>query len=192
MLPTRINVFDLDYTILNTNSFREITKYLIIYLLKNKRIQYVFNIMLLIILRKIKTISHLSFKQKTLDIFENTLSENIKSELVNKVIKPHVNRNVLDILKSTNNCVITTASPLQYLSRMDLKSDSILIGSLDPLKRFPDPSNFRGGKLTNLMWYFNNNFIIDNFYTDSFDDQPLIDVSNNTYMYKESKLIKIK
>ena len=193
MQPDKLNIFDLDGTLIKVNSFREIGKLLIITLARKRQIASLLSLICWYLIRKAGLIEHLKFKQQVVDIFEQELPEETKQNIVQSVFMSNINRTVLELMNIADNCVISTTSPFAFVSRMPLKKDAVVISSLDHNDTFPDPSNFGPGKVRNLKFYFSGkNIRVLNFYTDSADDQELANFSDNVFMVKDSSLIKVK
>jgi hypothetical protein len=186
-----LNVFDLDGTLIKVNSFKEISKKLVVMLLKKYRIVSLLNLTVWYLIRKLGLIKHLTFKQHVVGIFENTLTEEEKQNIAQATLSNNINNDVFERMLNADNCVISTTAPAAFVSRMPFKDNVVVISSLD--NDFPDPSNFGPGKVRNLKHYFQNKDIrVSNFYTDSTDDQALIDFSINAFMVKNGCLAKIK
>lgn len=193
MQPDNLNVFDLDGTLIKVNSFREIGKQLVITLARKWQIVSLLSLIGWYLIRKAGLIEHLKFKQQVVDIFEQGLSEETKQNIVQSVFMSNVNRTVFELMNIADNCVISTASPFAFVSRMPLKKNAVVISSLDRNDAFPDPANFGLGKVRNLKFYFSGkNIRVLNFYTDSADDQGLVDFSDNVFMVKGSSLVRVK
>ncbi|HPS55243.1 MAG TPA: hypothetical protein PLP05_06575 [Sedimentisphaerales bacterium] len=193
MQPDKLNVFDLDGTLIKVNSFKEISKSLVFILFRKVKIRALSRLIAWYFVRKLKIISHLKFKQCVVDVFEENLAEEEKQNLVQMVFCDNINRNVFDLMLKAENCVISTASPFSFASRMTFKPDAVLISSIYPNKKFPDLANFGPGKVENLKFFFKaSNISVLNFYTDSTDDQELIDFSCSVFMVKNGCVIKLK
>lgn len=189
-----LNVFDFDGTLIKVNSFREITKRLSIILLKNVRTVPLLAISAWYILRKCGIIPHLKFKQHIVNIFEKSLTEEEKKGICQAIFDGNVNQAVLELMVNSDNCIICTAAPFAYISRVSFHKDVPVISSLDPENSFPDISNFGAGKIENLKAYCKGkDFQVTNFFTDSStDDQALIDFSVNAFVVKGDRVTKVK
>jgi phosphoserine phosphatase len=193
MQPDNLNVFDLDGTLINANSFREISKNFAFVLCRKFRIASLFELVVWYLARKLNIISHLQFKQRVVNIFEKALTEEEKQHICQAVFDNYVNRAVFERMLSSDNCILCTACPFGYVSRMYFQKNVVLIASLDSRKKFPDPANFGTGKIENIRAYFKGrNIRVTNFYTDSEEDQPLIDFSMNAFICKQGHLIKLR
>lgn len=193
MQPDNLNVFDLDGTLIKVNSFKEISKKLVITLLKKRKVIPLLNLIRRYLVRKLCVIKHLKFKQQVVDIFEKELTEDEKRNIVQAVLSNNINSDVFEQMLKADNCVISTTAPFAFVSRMSFKKDVVVISSLDHSNGFPEPANFGPGKVENLKFYFKDkNVRVSNSYTDSVDDQELIDFSVNAFMVKNGCLTKVK
>lgn len=194
MQPYNLNIFDFDGTLVEVNSFKEISKNLAFTLCQKLRIAALFELVIWYFSRKLNIISHLSFKQRVVDIFEKSLAEEEKKHICQTVFDNNVNKAVLEQMLKSDNCVICTASPFAFISRISFNKNITMIGSLDPQRNLCDPSNFGTGKIENLKAYFTDkNIQVASFYTDSnSDDQALIDFSVNAFVVEGGRIKKIK
>jgi len=188
-----IDVFDLDGTLIKANSFREITKRTMLVLLKHFKLIPAFALIGSYILRRTRIWSHIVFAKCAVNIFEKGLTEEEKREICQTVFDENVNDSVLERILASKCSVICTASPYPYVSRMSFGKDITVISALDPRGFFPDIANIGDGKVKNLIAYFGRNKIcVANLYTDSFDDQPLINLAENAFMCRHGHIQKIK
>lgn len=193
MRSENLDVFDFDGTLINVNSFKEINKKLLLRLFCKIKLMYFMKLSFWYLIRKAGIISHLDFKKKAVDVFENSLLEDEKKELVQNVVDLNLNLEVYEALRLSDNCIISTSAPHSYISRMKIKSDAIIISSLEPGDTYPDQANFGHGKIDNIKAYFKGHGIsVLNTYTDSEDDRPLIDYSENAFFVQNGKMTKIK
>jgi phosphoserine phosphatase len=188
-----IDVFDLDGTLIKTNSFREITKRTTLVLLKRFRLKQAFALIGAYALRRTGIYSHIMFARLAVNIFEKELTEEEKKGICQSVFDENVVDNVLKLMQTSSNCIICTASPYAYVSRMSFGKDVVFISALDPRGLYPDAANVGEGKIQNLTAYFGKDTIlIANFYTDSYVDQPLINLAENAFMCRQGHIQKIK
>lgn len=194
MQPENLNVFDFDGTLIRVNSFREITKRFSIKLLRKFRIVPVLALFVWYILRRAGIISHLKFKQRVVNIFEKSLAEQEKKDVCQTVFDNNVNKTVFKRMVNLDNCIVCTAAPFAYISRVSFHKDVPIISSLDPESHFPDVGNSGAGKIENLKAYFNEKDVrVVSFYTDSNrDDQALIDFSVNAFVVEGGHITKIR
>lgn len=189
-----LNVFDLDGTLISVDSFVEITKSMSLALLKKCDLRGFLFLVSYCVMRKLNLISHLDLKRKVVTIFEQTFNENEKRDLVTDVFKNNIVERVYDKMRKSENCIISTASPFSFTSRMNFGKETLVISSLMPDTGYPSCLNLSEAKIENLKYYFgDDNFRIVNFYTDSKLDKPLIDISLNAFMCnKHGDINKIK
>jgi len=194
MQPDNLNVFDFDGTLITVNSFKAITKNLAFTLFKSRKIAALFTLISWYFLRKMKIISHLIFKKHVVDVFERALIEEEKQNICQMVFDNNVNAVVFEQMLKSDNCIICTASPFAYVSRISFNKNISVISSLNPQKNLPDLANFGPGKIENLKAYFNGKPVrVANFYTNSkIDDQALIDFSVSAFIVEGEHVQKVK
>ena len=189
-----LDVFDFDGTLIKVNSFQEITRRFLFLLLKSLRMKPVSTLAFWYVLRRLGVTSHLAFKKRVVHVFERSFSETQKQNICQRVFDVHVNKSVLERIVSSENCLVCTAAPYAYISRISFGTDVPVISSLDPHAHYPDAGNFAAGKIENLKVYFKGkSFRVVNFFTDSrADDQALIEFSMNAFMVKDDFITRIK
>ena len=194
MQPDNLNVFDFDGTLIKVNSFREINKQFLLTLLRKLRIVSFLTVVILYIVRKCGVFSHLAFKRRIVDIFEQTLAEKDKKSICQAVFDRYINEPVFQRMIGMNDCIICTTAPFAYMSRLSFGREVIIISSLDATNYFPDKSNFGPAKVENLKAYFKGKDIrVANFFTDnSIDDYALIDFCQNAFIVEGDNIRKIK
>jgi hypothetical protein len=193
MPPEVIDVFDFDGTVINANSFRDITKKTLLLLFKKLRFKPIGVFVGTLILRRIGILSYNNFKTRAVNIFEEELTQEEKCRICKSVFDENINACVLERLIASQRGVICTASPYAYISRMSFGKDITIISAFDPRGLLPDAANLGEGKVKNLIAYFGSDKIrVANFYTDSFDDQPMIDFAENAFMCSSGQIRKIK
>jgi hypothetical protein len=192
--PEGLNVFDFDGTLIRVNSFREISKKVLTILLKKFCFGHFLAIIVWFTLRKCGIISHFVFKQHVVSIFEKSLTEPEKKDICQGVFDDNVNKSVFDRMVNSDNCIICTAAPFAYISRIFLGRDVPVICALDPTNRFLDATNLGAAKVANLKTYLGGKDIrVANFFTDKeTDDQPLIDLAANAFIVEGDRLTKVK
>jgi len=188
-----LNVFDFDGTLIRVNSFKEVNRRLLLKLIRHRRIGGAACLVFWYFVRKAGIMSHLSFKKKAVALFEHALSEGEKTALVQGVFEENLNKNVYAIMNAASNCIVSTSAPFAYMSRLSFGADVMVICSLHPDASLPDPANFGAGKCENIGARLKGQEInVVNVYTDSFDDQPLIDCAENAYLVRDGKLEQYK
>ncbi|MFA5238852.1 MAG: haloacid dehalogenase-like hydrolase [Phycisphaerae bacterium] len=194
MQPEELNVFDFDGTLIRVNSFREISKKVLTKLLKKFRFGYSLAIIVWFVLRKCGIISHFVFKQHIVSIFEKSLTEPEKRDICQSVFDDNINKHVFDRMANFDNCIICTAAPFSYISRICLGRDVPVICALDPTNSSLDATNLGAAKVANLKRYFDGkNIRVANFFTDErTEDQPLIDLATNAFVVESDRVTKVK
>jgi len=193
MQPDDLNVFDLDGTLIKVNSFKEISKRLVNTLAKKWEVASLLSLTCWYLVRKVGLIRHLNFKQKIVNLFEEKLTEEEKQNIVQSVFLANINQDVFELMDRAENCIISTTAPFAFVSQMPFKKNVVVISSLDHNNVFPDPANSGPGKVENLKFYFKDKYVrVLNFYTDSTDDQELVNFSVNAFMVRDGSLIRIK
>jgi hypothetical protein len=188
-----IDVFDFDGTVIKANSFREITKKMLLLLLKKVKFSPALILIGAFILRRMRILSYIAFKTRAVNTFEKELTQEEKCHICKSVFDENINAGVLERLIASKCSVINTASPYAYISRMSFGKDIAIISAFDPRGLLPDAANLGEGKVKNMIAYFGSDKIrVANFYTDSFDDQPMIDFAENAFMCSGGQICKIK
>ncbi len=176
----KINVYDFDGTIYNGDS----TVDFFFYVIKNKKslIKYVPIILFSFILKFFNIISTKKFKEKFFSFMKeiddiNKLTKQFWKEKENKV-----NKFFIENLQKQENIYIISASPefliKPYVSKFKnieliatkMNKDGKIIGE-----------NCKGKEKINRLKKVEKEFEIENFYTDSLADLPLIEISKNSY-----------
>jgi phosphoserine phosphatase len=184
-----VNVFDFDGTLIRVNSFWEINKRLLRKLISDGRFSQAVRLTFWYLVRKSGIVSHLFFKKKAVAVFEDALNEQEKTELVRRVFEENVNANVHAILLSTKNCVVSTSAPYAHMSRLDFGPEVKVIAALDPNHSLPDETNWGAGKLRNVRAHLiERGARILSVYTDSLEDQPLIDAADRAYIVRGGRV----
>ena len=194
-MPARVaNVFDFDGTLICVNSFREITKRLLVELLARGRVLAASRIVLLYAARRCRCLDHLAFKKRIVAVFETALPETVKRTLCQSVFDAYVNELVYRELLSRDECMISTASPFAYMSRVEFSKEVPVISSRDTENGYPDGSNQGQGKVVNLRAHLKaEHFEIGCFFTDDpVDDKPLVDVSETVMLVDDGCLRRLK
>jgi hypothetical protein len=189
-----LTVFDLDGTIIRVNSFREITRRFALYLLIHGRVRALFRVGRLYAMRRLGILSHLAFKERIVDVFERSLAEPQKEHLCESTFSRYVNRPVRDKMSGSTDCIVSTAAPFAYVSRMSFAKQVPVISALDPSGTLPEKDNFGSGKIANLKAYLDGNDLsIETFFTDSLvDDQPLVDLANHVLLVDRGRIRQFK
>jgi len=194
MRSDNLNVFDFDGTLVKVNSFREITRRLLVALLAKIKITSFLTIVALYVMRKCGVLSHLAFKQRIVNIFEQALTEQEKKRICQAVLDEDINTSVFQRMIDLDNCIICTTAPFAYMSRLSFGKEVPIISSLDSKNSFLDKGNFGPAKVENLKAYFKGKDIrVVNFFTDNkIDDYALVDLCENAFIVEGDNIRKIK
>jgi len=189
-----LTVFDFDGTLIRVNSFFETTKRFVSMLAKRGRLGSLIRIGFLYAMRKCRIISHLVFKKRVTELFEGTLSEREKRYLCQSVFDENLNDLVHKEFVDSENCLVSTAAPFSYISRIAFGRQVPVICSLHPDPHLPDKGNFGDGKVTNLKAYLQvDNLRIHTLFTDSLsDDAALIDISERVFLVDQGQVERAK
>lgn len=188
-----MNVFDFDNTLYKGESSFDFALFMI---KKKKRlILYLPRFVFLLFLYKICVLKPANFKkrlEKLMSVFlknkEFTLS------CIHEFWLYHIDKldtNMLKLIKS--NDVISTASPSFLIDDLKdvLNTDHIICTQIDLEKGKISVLNFHDNKVKTFKQYYPNTKI-QTFYTDSYNDKPLMDIAQSVYLVKKGKLKKMK
>ncbi len=185
-------VFDLDGTLIRVNSFREICKRSLFKLIRKRSFCSSAIFLVNYGLRKAGLLTHLQFKKRVISFYESWFSEEEKTELASQVFQDYLNPTIYQAFLSRENRMISTACPYAFVSRMPLKKCE-LISSCHPGHVYPAEDNFQQGKVENLQAHCKMNPLrIHCLYTDSEDDRPLMDCSEQVYMVRDGIPVPMK
>jgi len=186
-----IDVYDFDGTVIAANSFHVITRQFVCVLVKQCKFGSLLVLALWLALRRLGIASHVLFKKHVVDTFERTLGDRQKQEICQAVFDENVNQQVYEKMLASRDCILSTSAPYGYMSNMSFKRDIPMICSLDPNLAYPDQNNFGVGKVNNLeVFYGKQPFRIVNVFTDSTDDQPLIDASMHAFWVEDNGCVR--
>jgi len=193
MPNNELTVFDLDGTLIGVNSFREISKRSLFKMIGSRQWSSAVALLWHYGLRKAGIHTHLSFKRKIIAIFETTFSEREKDDMASQVFLHYLNSEVYRRFLSTERCIVSTASPYAFVSRMPLKKECRVVSSCQPGQPWPVEDNFKQGKVENLKALLKVDRVqIGCLYTDSEDDRPLMDCSERIYMVRDGIPVQIE
>lgn len=137
--------------------------------------------------------THIDFKRNVVDSYLRHLTEEERVILARSVYEKYANPEVVSLLETVRNPVITTSCPEAFASRMSLPGRALLIASLSDTHELPDVKNFGAGKVENLVHHFGDESItVDSFYTDSDDDLPLIEYARTAFRVTMGSIEEIK
>ena len=183
-------VVDLDNTLLNVNSLKELTKFLLVKLFKKKSVKDLADISKAIVLRKLRVYSHIKMKHIIVRKAQNMLSES-DIESFTDLLLTKLNPQVLSILNKfqEKNCriLIATAAPDFYLPSFINK---LPFGSIDFLATHYSTNlrdyieNRNQKKSENVKNYLSeNNLKCVSVISDHYDDLPLFKSFEKTDNY---------
>ena len=189
-----LDVFDFDGTLIRANSFRVITARFFSELFRRGRALTLLKVGGLSVLRKCGLISHLPYKRRIARLFERTLSERQKRQICQAVFDRYINPAVYEEFLRRDRCLISTAAPYAYISRISFGKPVPTLCALEPCGRLPDESNFGMGKVDNLRAYLKGEDIrLDTFFTDNpSDDGPLVDLSKTAFKVHDGRMTRLK
>jgi len=186
-----IDVFDFDGTVIAANSFRVITGQFVRALVKQGQFGSLLVLAFWLGLRRLGVASHLLFKKHVVDTFEKALEDRQKQEICQAAFNENVNSRVYEKMLASKNSILSTSAPYAYISNMSFNRDIPMVCALDPNLAYPDQNNFGVGKINNLeVFHGKQSFRIVNVFTDSSDDQPLIDASIHAFMIEHDGCVR--
>ncbi len=188
-----MKVFDFDNTIYNGESSFDFA----LFMVKKKKslIKYLPNFLYLLVLYKLCLLSPDDFV-KRLEKFMGVFMEN--KEFTLKCIKEFWLLNIEKLYphmlkKITPNDVISTACPSFLIEEIKdvLNTDHILDTKIDIETGKITMLNFQKNKVETFKEVFPK-AKVKSFYTDSYNDKPFMEISENVYLVKKGKCKKIK
>ncbi len=188
-----MKVFDFDNTIYGGESVFDFAMFFV----KRKKsfIKYVPNFIKILFSYKMCHMDISEF-QKALEKYANPFLENQEyiKELVAEFWLQNIEKLYPNILKKIEkDDVIITASPDFLIDGIKdvLNTDHILCSKLDLEKGKISFLNFRENKVKCFMEKYDEKKI-EEFYTDSYNDKPLMDISKHVFLVHHGKLKKLK
>lgn len=173
-------IIDLDGTLLNTNTFKDYIKYIFNDALMKRNFLINVQIIVYVILRKLRIISHECMKKHILKITTPFMSHE-KLEKFTKTLYLKENLKVLDLLhkyKSQNYlCILSTAAPESYASIIanHYGFDNCIATSNYITSNWME--NVKENKKENTINFLKrNNASLNIFITDHYDDLPLLKI----------------
>lgn len=188
-----MRVFDFDNTLFKGESVFSFA----IFVMKKKKslIRYIPGCVRILFLYKRRKMDIESFTKK-LEKYTTIFLENREfiESLVEEFWILHIERLYPHMLKLVHKeDIIITSSPDFLISSIKdlLNTDHILCTKLDLEKGKILDLNFQENKVKNFNKYYKGK-VIDEFYTDSYNDQPLMDISKSVFLVKNGVCKKIK
>ncbi|MBP5430709.1 haloacid dehalogenase-like hydrolase [Ruminococcus sp.] len=188
-----MKVFDFDNTLYHGESSVDLALYMI--KTNRKIIKYLPSIFFNLIKYKLCTVDKRKMVRVVNNFMRNALRD--KNELFDAVDGFwKENRRKLDrrmLKRIDKDDVIITAGPdfLIYGIRDILNTDNIICSSIDPDKMKVRYLNFGANKAKRYKELYGDKSI-DCFYTDSFNDKALMDISERVFIVKKGRLRRIK
>lgn len=179
-------VVDLDKTLFSINTFHYYIKFLISYGLKKMKFYLVFKILIFLLLRNFKLITHAKMKY---EILKNSCNKQLNIQHFVKSIDLY--KNNLQILKQHFDLkILATAAPNNY-SEIIAKQEmfDVCIATKLPEVFYESFENNKENKKRNVLAYLKKENInhIDVFVTDHIDDLPLIKISKKNIIVKPNE-----
>ena len=183
-----MDVYDFDGTIYDGDS--SIDFYLFCLKKNIKLLRYIPGQVLYSILYKFKIKTKEEFKQK---FFSFLCEINNVDDIVTLFWKTHEKKiKYFYLNKNHSNDVIISASPFFLLNPIceKLKIKKLIASNFNKNNGTLSGKNCYGINKVDRFREIFGNISIENFYTDSLSDLPLIQIANNSYIVKKNKIIK--
>jgi len=184
-LNNNIVVVDLDGTFVSVNTFHKWIKFLFIEEVKHIHFSSVFQILRIISMRYLKLINHSEMKFKILKISEQAINEKQIITFVQSLHK-YVNHDVLTFIKSKpSTTILATAAPLLYAEKFkDIYSFQYILATpytgSDNWEE--NIRNIKKKNLISLLKTYGLNQQVSIFFTDHYDDLPIMKYADLTYL----------
>ncbi|WJQ13923.1 HAD family hydrolase [Geobacillus stearothermophilus] len=182
-------VVDLDFTLINKNTFHVWMKFLFMQLVF-KRPLLALQILYYVLLRVLRQISHSQLKYKIVKI-TNRVHDVLDMDHFIGIITMYTNEDIINRLKERNCCetwILATAAPEIYAKRIAEKYgfDYCCATSMDLGEEWEE--NIREVKLKNVYSILNELKIkeVDTLYTDHHDDIHIMKISNKIFLVNPS------
>ncbi len=185
----KIDVYDFDGTIYNGDSSIDF----FLYAIKKKKsiIKYLPKIFTIMILKCLGLVSTKSFKETFFSFIKEieNLEEYVKEFW--KMKREKINKFFLDNISENRKTYVISASP-EFLLRpylSEFKNIKLIATKVDRNGKINE-ENCKGQKKVELLKKAEQDFEIENFYTDSSSDLPLVKLSKNSYYIKKGRVKK--
>ncbi|MBO4865794.1 MAG: haloacid dehalogenase-like hydrolase [Ruminococcus sp.] len=187
-----IKVFDFDNTLYHGESSIDLAFYLI---RRNKRILlYVPSILINLAKYKMCIVDREKAEQEINDFLKIAVKDKYEAaEIVESFWAENIHRLDHNIIKRVGKeDVIITAGPDMLINAIKdkLGTENIISSVIDPDKREMVYFNFGENKAKRYKEVYGDT-PIDSFYTDSFNDKPLMKLANNVYIVEKGRLKKM-
>ena len=185
----KIDVYDFDGTIYNGDSSIDF----LFYSIKNNKIiiKYIPKIFVFMVLKFLKIVSTKKFKEVYFSFIKEigNLNEFVKEFWETK--KEKINNFFLENISENKKIYVISASPEFLLEPYISKFKNIkLIATKVNKNGKIEGENCKGKEKVKLLNKAEKDYIIENFYTDSLVDMPLIEISKNAYLVNKGKVKK--
>ncbi|MEZ9135573.1 hypothetical protein AB4162_06705 [Vibrio sp. 10N.286.52.B1] len=184
----KIIVTDLDGTLINKNSFPMWVFNLLKCSFFSFNLKIFLKVVFLLIKRKLNIISHKDFKFELMTL-KYPLEYDEKFSLI---LKKHINRDVENLIKENSAIIIvSTAAPINYVrffvKVLDLNVDQLHSSYIDEFGLLFE--NLSENKVASFSKSFPN-CDCDIFFTDHYEDEPMINFSKKTFLIKPNDKTK--
>ena len=184
---SKIDVYDFDGTLYNGNSSID---FLIYSIKKNKKtLLFIPKIFIFFLLKLIGIVNTKKFKEVYFEFIK--VFNNIDDHINNfwNVYDKKVNKNLIDNLRDNVVNYVISASPEFLLSPYLSKYKNLnLIATKINKKGKIIGENCKGEEKVKLLKKLESDFIIENFYTDSTSDMPLVELSKKSYYVQKDNI----
>ena len=185
----KIDVYDFDGTVYNGDSSIDF----FIYAIKKKKklIKYLPKICTFMVLKCIKLVSTKQFKEVYFSFIKEIKDLEQFVEEFWKEKEHKINQFFLDNVTQKEDIYVISASP-EFLLRPYLSKfkNVKLIGTRISKDAKLTGENCKGKEKINRLKEVEKDFVIENFYTDSIVDLPLVEISKTSYLVCDGKVEK--
>ena len=185
----QIDVYDFDGTIYNGDSSIDF----LVYAMKKKKslIKYMPKTILYKFLNSLRIIEKKRFKEVYFSFIKDIKNLEKFVEEFWKIKENKINKFFLDNVKSKKEIYVISASPEFLLRPYIAKFNNVkLIGTRISNEAKLTGENCKGKEKINRLKKEEKDFVIENFYTDSIVDLPLVEISKNAYYVHDGKVEK--
>lgn len=191
-MKKKVLVVDLDGTLYSINTFHYFIKYLVWFCVKNLDIVLLIKILVTIICRRFKFISHAKMKYAILKAIANKTGIDyqkfVKNISIHKISIPLIKDNSFDIK------MLATAAPFCYANIISENENfDLCIATNFPSEKFNNTfENSKEVKKNNLMNHLStvNIYEIDTLITDHIDDVSLMELARKNLIVNPSNFLK--
>lgn len=176
-------IVDFDLTFVNINSFEFFYKELISYTIKERYYKCIVKLLWLIIIRKLRIISHADLKRYTLNLCYSISYDHLISLFIEK-LKTHINKKVLllceEYQRNNYSIYLCTAAPELYikpfLQILNFRFNDFIC-TTKPIEGIAWKENISENKKQSIMKLLHDRSeILAILITDHYDDLPLLKI----------------